>query len=218
MNLQPQAQDQDISQACCSHDTQLTDLGKSVSKNTALLSEMLSDFGNSVSKNEDFLSSLEDLVPTLQKMILMQQPLAELVVMGGKIHNTYQMISEIRQSLPVQIDRPSFYFLDACGFSATFDLAFFDNWEIFEVAIAAKFRERGLQVVARKQYVLEDAHRKNAIDRTRSFKTLFLPGRQINMDACFDDWETLGTCCPVCRHIEDLASDEGIDWYVVLGQ
>lgn len=215
MSLQPQAQDQDSSQPCCSHGTQLTNLKKSVSENTALLSEMLTDFGKGVSANAGLLSSLQDLAPTLQKMISMHQPLEDFVNMGNKIHDTYQMVSEIRQSLPVQIDRPSFYFLDACGFSTTFDLAFFDNWEIFEVTIAAKFKERGLQVVAKKQYALEDAHRKNAIDRNRSFKAMFLPSRQINMDACFDDRENLGTCCPVCRHIEPLASDEGIDWYVV---
>ncbi|RDI84063.1 hypothetical protein Vi05172_g5995 [Venturia inaequalis] len=210
-SLQPQAQNQGSSQ-CCTNGTQITNLGLSVSENTALLSDMLTDFGKSVSNNADLLSSLKDLVPTLRQMIAVQQPPEEFKIMSAKIHDTYQVISEMRQNLSVQIDRPSFYFLDACGVTATFDLAFFDNWDIFEIAIAAKFKERGLQIVAKKKYVLEDAHRKTSIDRTRGFKALFLPGRQINMDACFDDREALGTCCPVCRHIEGLASDEGIDW------
>lgn len=214
MSLQPQGQDQDSSHACRSHDTQLTQFGKTIVENTALLSNMLAEFGKSVSQNADFLRSMKDLVPALQKMITVQQPLEEIEIMGARIHDTYQIVSSMRQSLPMQIDRSSFYFLDACGLTATFDLAFFDDWETFEGAIAAKFKKRGLQIVARKQYALEDAHRKTSIDRTRPFKALFLPGRQINMDACFDAQEALGTCCPVCRHVEDVASDDGIDWYV----
>ncbi|KAE9981990.1 hypothetical protein BLS_006742 [Venturia inaequalis] len=110
-----------------------------VSENTALLSDMLTDFGRSVSNNADLLSSLKDLVPTLRQMIAVQQPPEEFKIMSAKIHDTYQVVSEMRQSLSVQIDRPSFYFLDACGVTATFDLVFFDNWDILEIAIAAKF-------------------------------------------------------------------------------
>jgi hypothetical protein len=217
MSLQPQTQDQDNAQHCCSHNTQLTDVGKSLSENTTVLSAMLTDFGKSVSENVEFLSTLKDLVPTLQRMIsaqksqvLLHQQLDHFKSIGDKVQDT---LIEIRQSLPMQIDRPSFYFLDACGFSYTFDLAFFDNWEILESTIGAKFRERGLQVVEKKQYVLEDALRKQALDRTRSFKAFFLPGRQINMDACFDDKGNLGaSCCPVCQHVEDSLPDAGIDW------
>lgn len=110
-----------------------------MSENTALLSDMLTDFGRSVSNNADLLSSLKDLVPTLRQMIAVQQPPEEFKIMSAKIHDTYQVVSEMRQSLSVQIDRPSFYFLDACGVTATFDLVFFDNWDILEIAIAAKF-------------------------------------------------------------------------------
>jgi hypothetical protein len=214
MSLQPHIPYQDEAQACSSHDTRLTDVGRSMSENTALLSELLTSFGKSVTENADLVSSLRDLVPALQKVLSAQEAQNRdyFNVMGTKIQDTFQLVSEIRQSLPVQIDRPSFYFLDACGFSATFDLAFFDNWEIFEVAIGAKFKERGLQVVEKRKYVLEDAHRRNGIDRTKPFKDYFLPGRQINMDACFDDKANNGACCPVCRHIEESAVDEGIDW------
>jgi hypothetical protein len=185
-----------------------------MSENTALPSELLANFAKSVTENVELLSTLKNLAPTLQKLISAQEAQSRncFQAIGTQIQDTFQLVSEIRQSLPVQIDRPSFYFLDACGFSATFDLAFFDNWEIFEVAIGAKFKERGLQVVEKRKYVLEDAHRRNGIDRTKPFKDYFLPGRQINMDACFDDKANNGACCPVCRHIEESAVDEGIDW------
>jgi hypothetical protein len=214
MSLQPHIPYQDEAQACSSHDTRLADVGRSMSENTALLSELLTGFGKSVTENVDLVSSLRDLVPALQKMISAQEAQNRdyFNVMGTKIQDTFELVSEMRQSLPVQIDRPSFYFLDACGFSFIFDLALFDNWEIFELVIGAKFKERGLRVVEKKQYVLEDAHRRNGIDRTRPFKTTFLPGRQINMDACFDEKADAGACCPVCRHIEGLATDDGIDW------
>lgn len=115
MSLQPQAQDQDNSQDCCLHNTQLTDVGKSLSGNTTLLSAMLTDFGKSVSENVEFLATLKDLVPTLQKMIsaqknqvLLRQQLDHFKNIGDKVQDT---LIEIRQSLPSRLTGPHSIFL-----------------------------------------------------------------------------------------------------------
>ena len=78
--------------------------------------------------------------------------------------------------------------------------------------LSIKFKHRGLRVVEKKQYVLEDANRKKIIDMAQPFEVCFFPGQQVNMDACFDEKIGTGNSCPVCQHIEAVALDQAIDW------
>jgi len=116
-------------------------------------------------------------------------------------------------TLPPQVERQQpVYFLDACGFHAPFHLEFINSWEAFTAVLSIKFKHRGLRVVEKKQYVLEDANRKKIIDMAQPFEVCFFPGQQVNMDACFDEKIGTGNSCPVCQHIEAVALDQAIDW------
>ena len=78
--------------------------------------------------------------------------------------------------------------------------------------LSIRFKNRRLRVVEKKQFVLEDAHRKSVIDMARPFEACFFPGQQVNMDACFDEKTETANYCPVCQHVEAAASDQAIDW------
>jgi hypothetical protein len=192
-------------QPCCSHDNQLTKIGQSASKNT------------------DFLSALSDLLPTLQRITSAHQDQAstsqhaDFSNVVNKVRETnleiYRMVLKMQTNLPPQVERQQpVYFLDACGFLAPFHLEFINSWEAFVTVLGIKFKHRGLRVVEKKKYVLEDANRKKLIDTTRPFEACFFPGQQVNMDACFDEKNSTGSCCPVCQHVDKMATDEAIDW------
>jgi len=185
----------------------------------------LNKIGTSVSQNTDFLSILKDFLPTIQgiasahqdQQSLTSQRHDELSSVVNEVLETNleicRLVLEMQTSLPQQVGcQQPLYFTDACGFRAKLDLGYFDSWEAFNAVIGVKFKQRGLRVVEKKQYVLEDAHRKKLINTARPFQACFVPGQQVNMDACFD--ENIGTekCCPGCQHVENVASDQAIDW------
>lgn len=126
----------------------------------------------------------------------------------------FRKISNIQTSLPAQVDdQKPVYFLDACGFQARIDLTWINCWEAFYAVLRVQFKQRGLKIVERKQFVLEDAHTTMSVDTHRRFELCFIPGRKINMDACLDEKEHVGNCCPICRYSEPTTvSDQAVDW------
>lgn len=122
----------------------------------------------------------------------------------------------MQTSLPPQIERQQpVYFLDACGFLAPFHLEFIKSWEAFIAVLNVNFKTRGLKLIERQQFVLEDAHSKRVLDLSRPWETCFFPNQHVNMDALFDEQERGGNSCPVCQYQEPAATDQAIDWYAV---
>lgn len=126
------------------------------------------------------------------------------------------MVLKMQNSLPAQVeDQKPVYFMDACGFRARIDLTWINSWEAFFAVLDVRFKQRGLKIVERKQFVLEDGHSKRSVDKSHPFASCFMPGRRINMDAFFDEIEHIGNCCPVCRYHEpDAVAGQAVDWYV----
>jgi hypothetical protein len=167
---------------------------------------------------------LSDLLPTLQGIISAnddrsseRQSYNEFSRIVNEVRQTnleiYRMVLQMQTALPLQVQRQQpVYFLDACGFHAPFHLEFINSWEAFVAVLGIRFKHRGLRVIEKKQYVLEDANQQRVIDMARPFETCFFPGQQVNMDACFDEKTGTRTSCPVCQHIETAALDEAIDW------
>jgi hypothetical protein len=128
----------------------------------------------------------------------------------------YRMVLKVQASLPAQVeDQKPVYFLDACDCPARIDLTWVNSWEAFFAVLGVRFKQRGLKIVEKKQFILEDAHSNKLIDSTCPFDGCFMPGRKINMDACFDEKEYIGNCCPSCRYQEPgTLADQPMDWYV----
>lgn len=124
----------------------------------------------------------------------------------------YQMVLNMQTSLPPQVERQQpVYFLDACGFRAPFHLEFIKSWEAFTAVLNINFKSRGLQLVERNHYVIEDAHNGRVLDATMPWESCFFPGQQVNMDALFNE-DKSGNSCPVCHHAETADTDQAIDW------
>jgi hypothetical protein len=165
------------------------------------------------------------VLPTLQRIILNddQKPSdedrSELRNIVTEVRETsleiYRMVLKMQSSLPAKVeDQKPVYFVDACGFQARIDLTWINSWEAFFAVLGVRFKQRGLKIVDRKQFVLEDAQSNRLVDSTRPFESCFMPGRKITMDACFDEKEQTGNCCPSCRYQEpDTEADQAIDWY-----
>jgi hypothetical protein len=122
----------------------------------------------------------------------------------------------MQSSLPAQVeDQKPVYFLDACNCPARIDLSWINSWEAFFAVLSVRFKQRGLKIVERKKFILEDAYNHKLIDSNRPFDGCFMPGRKINMDACFDEKEHVNNCCPSCRYQElGISADQPVDWYV----
>ncbi|KAF2816127.1 uncharacterized protein BDZ99DRAFT_129393 [Mytilinidion resinicola] len=77
---------------------------------------------------------------------------------------------------------------DAIGRVTRMPLELVDSWDIFEDVLLARFRDMpGLDRIAGKQYVLQDATMRKEISRNVPFKCSFRPGRRILMAALFSD-------------------------------
>lgn len=202
---------------------------------TSLLSQSHSSSGShcyntqanqSILENTDFLGKLAgQLLPTLRRIISSDEQRGEsqkLTQLNEIIKEvcetsleTYRTVLKMQKSLPMQVeDQKPVYFTDACAFAARIDLTWINSWEAFLAVLGVRFKQRGLQIVEKKQYVLEDASSKIVIDSRKSFESCFFPGRQVNMDALFNAKEHSTNCCPVCRYGEPSAvADQPVDWY-----
>lgn len=168
----------------------------------------------------DLLAALKNLIPILQGIIACKDDQAANTQFRDDfnqtikdVQDTYHVVLKMQTQLPAQIDRQQpVLFLDACGYLAPFHLEFITSWEAFVAVLTVKFKQRGLRLVERKQYVLEDVRRKRLINQAHSWETCFFPGQQVNMDAWFYEKPDSGTCCPVCQHMDDVAVNKGVDW------
>lgn len=184
-------------------------------------------FNQTMAENAAFLRALAEMLPTLQRIVSNNdQPSEshesnELSNVMKEVRETnleiYRMVLKMQLSLPAQVeDQKPVYFLDACAFQARIDLTWINSWEAFLAVLGVRFKQRGLKIVERKQFVLEDANSKLLVDGNRPFESCFIPGRKINMDAFLDEKGNTGKCCPSCRYEElDAKADQAIDWYVL---
>lgn len=201
-NLASQPEDSTRSQSCCSHHNQLVQIRQSVDETTS------------------FLRSLSNILPLLQRIDSANNSQFQnnLCNVANEIRESnlqiYRTFLTMQSALPPQVERQQpVYFHDACGLQSPFHLEFINSWEAFVAVLSVKFKQRGLFVVEKKQYVLEDANHRRLIDMNRPFEACFFPGQQVNMDACFDENSDTANCCPVCRHAEFGSQDEAIDGY-----
>ena len=93
-----------------------------------------------------------------------------------------------KSRMPVQItfDQPV-TFEDAHGRFLPIQMAWIDSWENFETMLKWKFADvPGLRKIESQEYVLSDVFNKRDVDRSRTIKTVFRPGRSFNMSMCFE--------------------------------
>jgi hypothetical protein len=131
------------------------------------------------------------------------------------VQQIHGRVQSLETSVPphVQLQQPVL-FQDACGFRSPVHLDFINSWEAFEAVLKVRFKKRGLQVVEKKQYTLEDASSKREIDMTQPYEMCFFPGQSVNMDACFDEETGITNHCPGCQNVEKEALDQTVIWYV----
>ncbi|KAF2093425.1 hypothetical protein NA57DRAFT_81353 [Rhizodiscina lignyota] len=175
-----------------------------------------------MSDNTVFLQ-LAKMLPTLQHIISNNEPHVECPELNAMTNDVkevcktsfkiYRSVLQMQASLPAQVeDQKPVYFMDACAFQARIDLTWINSWEAFLAVLAVRFKQRGLRIVEKRQYVLEDAHSKVLVDSTHPFELYFIPGRKINMDALFVEKEHTRNCCPSCQYQEPTADiDQAID-------
>ncbi|MAD87603.1 MAG: hypothetical protein CL912_31985 [Deltaproteobacteria bacterium] len=86
---------------------------------------------------------------------------------------------------------------------------------MFESVLIARFdRLPGHGKIVRREYAIQETHLKLEIDRSLSFESSFLPGRQLDMSMIFKasgDWSK--NTCPGCHTASYVTSDSGIKWY-----
>lgn len=185
----------------------------------------LTQIEQSMSDSASFLQTLSHFVPTLQETSsAVNRQLSESSErknFGDTMRDVYettsrtlQIMRSIQAILPQQVERQQpVYFQDAYDYRYPFALKWIASWEELLAVLGHKFKSRGLRVVGKRQFVLEDGIQKRAISLKASWESSFYPGQNVNMNPCFDEKEESRNCCPTCRHVEPVAVDEAVDWY-----
>jgi len=213
----------------CSNATNLNASRKSSngSGSPNLHGNQLGHIQKSICDNAVFLHALADLLPTLQRIIssdndpTSDKDKSELRGIMREVQQSnveiYRMVLKMQSSIPAPVeDQKPVYFLDACDCPARIDLTWINSWEAFFAVLSVRFRQRGLKIVEKKRFILQDAHSDRLININCPFSGCFIPGRKISMDACFDENEHVRSCCPSCRYQEPgIPADRPIDWNVI---
>ncbi|KAF2492168.1 hypothetical protein BU16DRAFT_564630 [Lophium mytilinum] len=131
-------------------------------------------------------------------------------------YETWKGVTYINSQLPRLLEPWSeqpIIFDDAIGRVTRMPLELVENWDIFENVLLARFRGMpGLDRIAGKQYVLQDATTRKEISRNGPFKCSFRPGRRILMAALFSDDAINDQCCPSCGNLNAGNADDHITW------
>lgn len=123
-------------------------------------------------------------------------------------------------NLPPQVDRQQpIVFEDAHGRIAPFHVEFINTFAVFQAVLEARFQDvPGLKKVKSFEYALQDLATRRKIDVTKSWESIFRPGRRVNMSMVFSQYQAQSSLCPGCSS-ENVAFgdvvDDDIQWLVL---
>lgn len=126
---------------------------------------------------------------------------------------TYQMVVQGQRLISAQVERQQpVIFRDACDRIAPFHLEFIDCWEALVAVLEVRFKYKGLRKIQRNEWELEDIHCERPIDKRAPFECCFMPGQHVDIEMCFGEDESPKNWCPVCKNVENKATDQSIKW------
>lgn len=114
-----------------------------------------------------------------------------------------RMVSMQRAIPPqVQLGQPV-VLLDCFGKRAPFHLDFIDSYECFLAVLKVRFaqagaNESGVAKLENNEFSIQDSKRKQYVDLTKPWDTVFKPGQQIDMSMVFHRFACPPSTCPGC--------------------
>lgn len=123
-------------------------------------------------------------------------------------------------NLPAQVDRQQpIVFEDAHGRIAPFHVEFINTFAAFQAVLEARFQDvPGLKKVKSLEYALQDLATRRKIDVTKSWESIFRPGRRVNMSMVFSQYQAQSSLCPGCSSANVILGDDennDIQWLVL---
>jgi hypothetical protein len=135
---------------------------------------------------------------------------------------TYRTVVAIQAGLPTHLERSliqePFILEDAIGRIAPVHLQFIDSWDAFDAVLELRFRDvHGFAKVRKKEYTLQEHATGREIDRSRHWKSSFLPGQRIDMSLIFKqemsrNQQSATASCPKCQLTSDKPTNLDIQW------
>lgn len=122
--------------------------------------------------------------------------------------------------LPAQVDRQQpIVFEDAHGRITPFHVEFINTFAVFQAVLEARFQGvPGLKKVKSLEYVLQDLATRRKIDVTKSWESIFRPGKRVNMSMVFSQYQAQASLCPGCSSENVILGDDAnddIQWLVL---
>jgi hypothetical protein len=128
---------------------------------------------------------------------------------------SYNILLELQTRVPREFEpcwiQEPLILTDALGRIAPVHLELINSWTVLESVLEARFHNiPGERKIRRKEYALQDRSSQLDIQRSASFESCFLPGRQVDMSMVFKQVRSIGARCPgcgmECRQGTDVAS------------
>lgn len=132
---------------------------------------------------------------------------------------TALQMQQLLSNIPAQVDlQQPVFFEDAHGIPARLCLEWFNSLAAFQAGLEAHFQDMpGLKKVKNLEYALEDVGSKRKIDLTKSWRSIFRPGRRVNMSMVFPQTQAQSSSCPGCFSENVIAggdTNDEIQWSV----
>lgn len=139
---------------------------------------------------------------------------------NARIFTTILQMQQQISNLPAQIDRQQpIIFEDAHGRLTPFHIEFINSFAVFQAVLEARFQELpGLKKVKSREYAMQDVASRRKIDLTRSWESIFRPGRRVNMSMVFQRNEAQSSSCPGCLSENIVVGEDtndDVQWLVL---
>jgi hypothetical protein len=179
----------------------------------------ISHIGNLVFALERSLSSqANDNRTALDLLHILKEQVSTNSVQQAQIYSRQlellNAFSCIQSNIPAQVMlQQPFTFIDALDRRAPVHLEWINSWDAFISVLKVRFKEKGVQKINGREFVLRCARLNRDIDFQSSWEISFLPGRVYDMSMLFRQVEDTDTAlCVVCKYRCGGRYDEDIKW------
>lgn len=132
-------------------------------------------------------------------------------------------VQDLNQMLRMQLSIPPqvllqqpVILLDAFGKIAPFHLDFIDSLEAFTAVLKIRFRQAGVKQIGlskleRREFSIQETHKKRVMDLSKPWSTLFQAGQEVDMSMVFHRFACRSGTCPGCSSSNE-GGEEQTQW------